>query len=229
MKLPISDRLLTCCRFISGNVKVADIGTDHGYLGIYLLQNNLASFVIASDINPLPLESSKKNAQKFGTESQMAFYLSDGAQNIPRDFDVMVCAGMGADTIISILEAAPWLKSNKYKLILQCQSKRPELRQYLSDNDYKIINETLVRDGRFIYTVMEVKFEKCLVLTPGECYISPALFKDKSPLLPEFRDRVMKNLLLTIHGLEHSVNQRGYEKLNYYKLAYEQLLETEDK
>ena len=113
MKLPISDRLLACCNFVSPGERVADIGCDHGYLAIHLLQTGKAQSVIASDINEGPLQSAIRNAEKYGVRNKIEFYLSDGARKIPRDFDTMVCAGMGADTIISILEAAPWLRDVK--------------------------------------------------------------------------------------------------------------------
>ena len=156
MKLPLSNRLLTCCQFVHPGDRVADIGCDHGYLGIYLLKSGIAASVIASDVNQQPLHSAVINARKLGVSEKMSFYLSNGARSIPRDFDVLVCAGMGADTMISILEAAPWLRDFRYRLILQCQSKRPDLRKYLAATGYSISRETLAKDGKFLYPVMEV-------------------------------------------------------------------------
>ena len=131
MKIPLSNRLLACCGYVKPGDRVADVGCDHGYLGIYLLKNGIASAVIASDVREMPLQSAVRNAEKFGVKEHMSFYLSDGIRDVPREFDCMVCAGMGADTMMSILDAATWLKSERYRLILQCQSKRPELRRYL--------------------------------------------------------------------------------------------------
>ena len=78
MRLPISDRLLACCDFVAKGDRVADIGCDHGYLGIHLLTNCLASHMNASDVATGPLESARKNAKKYGVESAMTFSLSDG-------------------------------------------------------------------------------------------------------------------------------------------------------
>ena len=187
MQFPLSKRLLTCAGFVKTGDRVADIGCDHGYLGIYLLKNGTAKSVIAADVNEQPLQSAIINAQKYGVRDKMTFYLSDGARKIPREFDCMVCAGMGADTMISILEAAPWLKSSGYRLILQCQSKSPALRRYLSDNGWRIARETVLRDGRFLYTVMEVLWEPgCEKLTIGQQYITPALLVDSAPELEEY-------------------------------------------
>ena len=181
MKLPISDRLLACAAFVAPGDRVADIGCDHGYLSIYLLTKGIARSCIAADINEQPLQSAVRNAEKYGVQDKISFHLSDGVQSIPRDFSCMVCAGMGADTMVSILEAAPWLQNSCYRLILQCQSKTPLLRRYLSDQGWRISEEAVLRDGRFLYTVMEVTYApEHPRLTETECYLSPALRKNPS-------------------------------------------------
>lgn len=191
MKLPLSNRLLTCCGFVRPGDRVADVGCDHGYLGIHLLQSGIAVSVIESDIAPGPLDSARRNATKYGTEESTTFCLSDGVQSIPRDFDTLVCAGMGGDTMISILEAAPWLRNGRYRLILQCQSKRPELRRYLSEQGFAIHRETLAQDGKFLYPVMEVVYAPGQTLSGVELYITPALLQSASPLLPAFLAHVL--------------------------------------
>ena len=206
MKLPLSNRLLACCQLVHPGDRVADIGCDHGYLGIYLLKNGIASSVIASDVNESPLQSAVINARKFGVGSQISFYLSDGLRNIPKDFDCLVCAGMGADTMISILEAAPWIRDPKYRLVLQCQSKRPELRQWLAIHGFSIRRETLSKDGKFVYPVMEIIYQPGQQLTPAQTYITPQLLEDNHPLLPEFLARVKRGVELTISGLRHTAD-----------------------
>lgn len=200
MNLPISKRLLACCKWIRPGDRVADIGCDHGYLGIYLLLHGIASTVIAADINPQPLDSALKNAHKYSTADRMTFYLSNGVQNIPRDFDVLVCAGMGADTMISILTAATWLRAPNYRLILQCQSKTHELRQHLSHHGWHISRESVLRDGRFLYTVMEVVYEPGHIFTPGQCYLSPALIASDSIELSAYYQSTVKKLRISIQG-----------------------------
>lgn len=187
MNLPISQRLLACAGFVAPGDRVADIGCDHGYLSIHLLINGIARFCIASDINELPLQSAVRNAAKYGVSNRMSFHLSDGVQNIPRDFDTLVCAGMGGDTMVSILDAAPWLKDRQYRLILQCQSKTPMLRSYLSDHGWHISREAVLRDGRFLYTVMEVLYQpEAPRLTETETYFPPALLQNPSREVSEY-------------------------------------------
>jgi len=195
MKLPISDRLLACCNFVCPGDRIADVGCDHGYLSIHLLLSGIASSAIASDLREGPLQSAVINAEKYGVRDKMQFFLSDGVRNIPRDFDTLVCAGMGAHTMISILEDAPWLKDSKYRLILQCQIKTPMLRSFLSANGWRITEESVLRDGKFLYTVMEVVYQPDYPkLTPGETYFPPALLENPGEAVPEYYQWVKKDL-----------------------------------
>lgn len=201
MNIPLSKRLEACCQYVNPGDRVADIGCDHGYTGIYLLSQGIASSVIAADINEMPLQSAMRNAEKFGVRDKMTFYLSDGVRNVPQDFDSLICAGMGADTMVSILEAAPWLKKEHYRLILQCQSKTPMLRKYLSDNGWFIHRENVLRDGRFLYTVMEVFYcPPAPRLTIGQHYFPPALLVQPSPILREYYEDILFRLRRAIHG-----------------------------
>lgn len=195
MKIPLSKRLQACCAFVAPGDRVADVGCDHGYLGIYLLTSGIAASVIASDVNEQPLGSAMANAHRFGVYDRMEFYLSDGVKAIPRDFDTLVCAGMGADTMISILESAPWLQSASYRMILQCQSKTATLRRYLSDHGWHITKESVLRDGRFLYTVMEVIWQPDTPrLSAGQEHFPPALLVNPSKELPQYYKRILFSL-----------------------------------
>ena len=221
MKLPLSTRLLACAGFVNKGDRVADIGCDHGYLCIHLLTQGIARSCIASDVAKGPLQSAKDNARKFGVSENITFHLSDGVQSIPRDFDTLVCAGMGGDTMIHILESAPWLRDEKYRLILQCQSKRPELRKWLYENGFAIRRETLAKDGKFCYPVTEVVYAPGESLKGAEFYITPALRASGSPLLPEFYDRVVGGIRTSVEGLSRT----GGEKYEEMKAVLEELLE----
>lgn len=227
MKLPISERLLACAGFVKKGDRVADVGCDHGYLSIYLLANGIARSCIASDVNEAPLQSAMRNARKFGVGSKMEFCLSDGVRSIPRDFDCMVCAGMGADTIMSIIAHAyddGWLADSKYRLILQCQSKRPELRQWLYDKGFRINRETLAKDGKFVYSIMEVVFDPGHGITPAETYITPQLLEDNHPLLPEYYERVKHGVELTIFGMKRAND----DQLPIYEAILSDLVKMEE-
>lgn len=212
MKLPISDRLLACAAFVLPGDRVADIGCDHGYLSIHLLLEGIAKSAIAADVRQQPLLSAVRNGEKYGVRDKMEFYLSDGVQNIPRDFDCMVCAGMGGDTMVSILEAAPWLKDKKFRLVLQCQSKAPMLRQYLSRQGWHIAEEAVLRDGKFLYTVMEVIWQPDHPhLTSAQWYFPPALLKNPSKEVPAYYKWIVDGLKI---ATEHQTDPEKQQILN---------------
>ena len=214
MKLPISPRLLACAQLVPPCRRAADVGCDHGYLAIHLLQSGAVESVIASDINEMPLQSALHNAVRYGVREKMSFYLSDGVRKIPRDFDCLICAGMGGDTMVSILEAAPWLRSDQYTLILQCQSKTPLLRRYLSGNGWAIDRETILRDGKFLYTVIRALWDPAAPrLTVGGWYLPPAALENPPEIYAEYRDYVLNGLRITLAHQENSEKHRALQEL----------------
>ena len=214
MHLPISKRLLACAEYVRPGDVVADVGCDHGYLGIHLLTNGIAKQVFASDINEGPLQAAQRNARKYGVLKKMSFHLSNGVADVPRDFDVLVCAGMGGDTMVSILESAPWLKCDRYRLVLQCQSKTPLLRRYLSENGWEIAAESVLKDGRFLYTVMEVVWNPDAPrLTVGQWYISPALLTNAYPETAEYVFRILEGLRLAVTHRDDPEKKQALEEL----------------
>ena len=214
MNIPLSPRLRLCCGFVCPGDRVADVGTDHGYLGIWLLQQGIASHVIASDIGEGPLSAALANAKKYGYTDKMTFCLSDGVQNIPHDFDALVCAGMGAETMISILSNGPWLRSKQYRLILQCQTKTHLLRRFLSENGWRITEESVVRDGRFLYTAMEVEWHPGYTLTPGQWFFPPALLENPAECVPEYFQRTVNTLRKIVDGRGENAEPELVEALS---------------
>lgn len=233
MNIPISARLLSCAALVRAGERVADIGCDHGYLGIYLLNNGIASSVIAADIRPLPLESAIRNAEKYGFREKMSFYLSDGVRNIPHDFDTLICAGMGADTMISILSGAPWLQSGNYRLILQCQSKTHELRRYLSENGWYLEEERTVRDGRFLYTVMSVVYApERPRLSVGEWFFPDVLRADATEETAEYYRRIRRGLRLAVSAQGEqsaAVRAAALKQLEVAELSTDTFLSKEER
>lgn len=224
MKLPISNRLLLCASMVPRGARVADVGTDHGFLPVYLLQNGICDRVLAADLREKPLQTAKTNAARFGTAEQTTFRLSDGLHNIkPTEFDTLVCAGMGGDCIALILDAAPWLRNENYTLILQPQSSGNDLRRYLGENGYCIEEEHLVQDGRFLYAAMKVRFGGGRPLSAGEQYASPALLASCDPLLQPYLARIERSLKETVAGIAKGESDEDRRKLAYYSAALQEI------
>lgn len=225
MKLPISKRLLCCASMVQPGSRVADIGTDHGYLGIYLLQSGAARHVIACDLRKDPLENARRNAKLFGVDGEMKLRLSDGLEKIlPDEVDTVVMAGMGGDLIQKILSQCPWRKREGLQFILQPQSAGNVLRRWLCEDGFEIQREEPVQDGHFLYTVMDIRQGEPAPLTPGTEYASPALLASKSPLVGTYLARVENALQETVRGLTNAEKQRP-ERLSYFRQA---LLEIQE-
>lgn len=225
MKLPISKRLLCCASMVQSGARVADIGTDHGYLGIYLLQSGAARHVIACDLRKDPLENARRNAKLFGVDGEMELRLSDGLEKIlPDEVDTVVMAGMGGDLIQKILSQCPWRKREGLQFILQPQSAGNVLRRWLCEDGFEIQREEPVQDGHFLYTVMDIRQGEPAPLTPGTEYASPALLASGSPLVGNYLARVENALQETVRGLTNAEKQRP-ERLAYFGQA---LLEIQE-
>ena len=147
----LSNRLMSAVGFVRGGV-FADVGTDHGYLPIYLYKHKKIERAVAADINPMPLESARKNIAKQGVGEGVATCLSDGLEKLepyaPEDIAIF---GMGGELVCRIIGNAPWVKNNRIRLILQPMSKQDEVRKYLLDEGFSIVDEVLSLDDGKIY------------------------------------------------------------------------------
>ena len=224
MKLPISKRLLKCAELIQPCETAADVGTDHGYLAIYLLRNGICRHVIAADLREKPLATARRNAELFGVADRMTFVQSDGLHNInPNSFQTLICAGMGGDLITHILADAFWLKDPAYTLVLQAQSGGADLRRWLGENGYSIERECLVQDGGFLYGVMLVRHGQEMALTPGEQYVSPALRRENDPLFPDYLARIAHALEQTVAGISWSGDPADQARAEYFRSALDEI------
>ncbi len=166
----LSQRLLKCAEMITPNSKIADIGTDHAYIPIYLALNKKINHSIAADLRAGPLERAKENIKSHNLEKIIETRISDGFENISEnEVDEIIIAGLGGNIIISILEKAHW--ENK-RFIIQPMKYERRLRKYMAESGYKLISENAVICSKKVYTVMEVVFtgEK-YDITPEEEYI----------------------------------------------------------
>lgn len=230
MKIPISNRLLCCAELVRPGARVADVGCDHGYLGIYLLANHIASAVAAMDLREAPLEKARQNARRFGTSEQMSFAVCNGLDGLAAgEADTVICAGMGGETIALILDACQWTRDERVSLILQPQSGGNDLRRWLGENRFSILRERLVRDGGFLYFVMEARYGGGEPLSPGAQYVSPALLAGGGALLGEYFDRVIRGIQKAVDGIARSSLETEQRRMGYYEQALREILEMRER
>lgn len=155
----LDNRLGLCASLVRKQCRVADIGTDHAYLPVWLCKNNIAVSAIAADINPEPLKRGISTIEKYCAADAVMPLLSNGLQQIdPNLVDDIIIAGMGGELIADIISKAPWVKNKKYHLILQPMSKAEFLREYLYNNGFDIKYEEATVAENKLYTVMSVFF-----------------------------------------------------------------------
>lgn len=172
----VADQVPQCAAF-------ADIGTDHAYLPVWLLLNGRISHAIAADLREGPLNSARETAEQYGVSKQVSFRLCNGLSDLlANEVDTIAIAGMGGETIASILEAAPWTKDGKL-LLLQPMTSFPDLRLWLQKNGYNIEKETISKEGRRLYTCLTVRAGQMKELTPAELWVGR---QSDDPLRGEF-------------------------------------------
>ena len=154
---------------------VADVGTDHGYIPVYLAQVGDHGRIIASDVRRGPLSSAMRTAEEYGVSERIEFVLADGLEGIdPGSVGCVVIAGMGGETIAGILKRAPWVRERHVRLVLQPQSKTAELTAFLDADGFSVDDARLVRDDGRIYLVMAAEAGRSGgAFTPGELYADP--------------------------------------------------------
>lgn len=198
-ELQLQPRLQLLADLVPQGARLADIGTDHGYLPVWLLQRGRISSAIAADVGYEPLQHAVRTAQEQEV-SGVEFRLCDGLRGITADeVDTVVIAGMGGETIIHILEAAEWTKMpGAYTLLLQPMTKAAELRRWLTDNGYYFTAERLVFDKDFIYPVMLVTGGEQPELT--ELQVRYGVDLDRDPLYGDYLQREIARLTKQIEG-----------------------------
>ena len=189
-------------RLVSEGCRLTDVGTDHGYLPVALLQQGRIAAAIASDIGAEPLEHARRTAMQYGVDG-MDFRLCAGLSGVaPEETDVIVIAGMGGETIISILQDAPWTADGRHRLLLQPMTKAADLRRWLSVNGYTFTSERLVRDKGYLYPVLCVRGGSCPPLTEKQLLCGVKLSDD--PLYGDYLTLHAEKLHKTAAGLRQS-------------------------
>ncbi len=177
--LTLTPRLQAIADRVPQGARLADIGTDHGHLPLWLLTQNRLTCAIASDLREGPLDHARDNARFHGLTDRVSFRLASGLEGIvPDECDTISIAGMGGETIAAILEAAPWTADGKHTLLLQPMTMLPQLRQWLWAHGYCIQEETVCQEGHRYYLIWTVcGGAECQDKPLEACVLSDALLR----------------------------------------------------
>lgn len=156
--MELTKRLTQLTTYIEPGMTVADVGTDHGYVPIYLVKNGISASVIAMDVNKGPLEKAKNNGTAYGVHQEVTYRLSDGLSALNKgEVDCILIAGMGGKLIQSIL-AADLEKSKSFqRMILSPHRDLEALRQWLDDKQFIVIEEDMLEEEGHFYPIIVIE------------------------------------------------------------------------
>lgn len=200
----LDERLSSCADFVRGGAKIADIGTDHAYLPVWLAKQGRIKSAVAADIHPMPLERGEENIKKYGCKNIVTTRLSDGLSGIsPNECDDIIIAGMGGELIAEILSKAFWVKDSEKRLILQPMTRANVLREYLIQNGFEIITEKPCSHGGKSYTVIFAQYSGKIIDVPSDFYYVGKL-NPSDEIAREYAGQVLKKLRYKAQGKKHS-------------------------
>lgn len=212
--MKLTERLMTIAEMVKKCDVIADIGTDHGYIPIYCITNNMAKSAIACDINQGPLDIAKENISKYGLDDRITLRLSDGVSKLKKaEADVIVIAGMGGLLINHILEEGKDIIDSSVRLILQPMLAQKEVRKYLYENGYDIINERLAREGQKLYNIIEAKkSDSEVTYSEFDIVVGKRLYEEKDELFDLYTEMRMNTLRKIIKGISGSKDKEGLDE-----------------
>lgn len=177
-----------------------DVGTDHGYVPIYLMKNRLATHVIAMDINKGPLERAEEHIREYNLQDDIETRLSNGFSELkPDEADIAVLAGMGGELIRAILREGSHVTDGLKELVLSPHSEIDIVRRFLHNIGFKIISEEMLVDEGKFYTIIKAVKGNDRPYTEIEYKYGALLIEEKNDVLWEFlkkrRDKITDILL----------------------------------
>lgn len=222
----LSKRLKCLVQYVPQGSVVADIGTDHGYLPVYLVWQGICPGVIAADINRGPLEAARSNVQQRGVQHKIDLRLGNGLQVLkPGEAEVIVIAGMGGGTIRDILAASPQLAAQASRLILQPMADEKDLREYLLQHGWRLLDEEILLEDDRIYLVLVAERGREDLGNPILLEVGPRLLEKKHPLLKLYLHKLIEKYQRVLDGLQKSSREIAQTKAVLIKEKIAQLRE----
>lgn len=211
--MELSKRLQAVADMVTPGMRLADVGTDHAYIPIYLVERSVIPEAIAMDINRGPLERAKEHIREYGFEKRIQTRLSDGLQKLEAgEADTVIAAGMGGALVIKILEDRKEVVKSLKELILQPQSELGKVRAYLVEHGYQIVEENMVlEDGKY-YPMMKVlpyRQRDIEDYVPEELEYGRWLLHNANPVLKQFLEREIQINEGIIESLHEQQTQRA--------------------
>ncbi|MBQ4153518.1 MAG: SAM-dependent methyltransferase [Oscillospiraceae bacterium] len=210
--ITLTNRLQRVAELVRQDAYFADIGTDHGYLPIYLVQIGRVKRAIAADVNRKPLQQAEQAIQKYSLTEQITPLLSDGLEKIDPTVTDIAIAGMGGELIASILSATAVAKDGKKRFLLQPMTQEEYLRRYLAENGFVTEEEVIAAEGHHLYLILQVRYDGGKrTLTDCEAMVGKCREKT-DPLSQRYLRKKADKLQKIAEGLRRSGNLSAAEE-----------------
>lgn len=211
--MKLTPRLKTIADLINDSEKMADVGTDHAYLPVYLLRSGKAKSAIAADVNQGPLNNAKTTINTYGLDEEIETRLGSGITPIKQnEIDTLVVAGMGGLLIRDILKDDMEKLNTIDTLILQPMIAQDELRKWLVTNGFQIVEERLAREEEKLYEIIVA--QKGIETIEDEIYfeVGKKLIENKDPLLEEFLNRKLRKYTQIYDSVVNQSSEKAIQK-----------------
>ncbi len=209
----LSERMLRTAGFVSRGNRTADVGCDHAYTSIYLVEQGIAPQVIAMDVNAGPLSRAKENVGKFGMEEKIELRLSDGlAKLLPGETDTVLIAGMGGPLMERILSAYPETVATVKELVLQPQSELGAFRRFVQSIGFRITEEDMLFEEGKYYTIIRAEHGEDDVWTEEEYLYGKRLRETAMPVLAMFLEEERRKVYDVLRGLTAAGTEKAEKR-----------------
>lgn len=211
--MKLGARLAAIAAYILPGSRVADIGTDHGYLAVHLVEQGGVDYVVAGDIHEGPIASARALVERRGLETKIRVRLGNGLAVVrPEEVDMVVIAGMGGTTMVQILAKQDNLTSQLKQLILQPMVGAGTLRNWLVKNGFALINERLVKEEGRIYEIIVARPGSYVPENVMLAEFGPLLWENRDPLLKEYWQEIVAHLQDVQDSLRRSAQGTDHPK-----------------
>lgn len=228
-QLELTPRLRAVADLVPHGASLADIGTDHAYLPVWLLLEGKISRAIAADLKEGPLDRARLTARQYDCRENITFCLCDGLSGLgPEDADTIVIAGMGGETIAAILQAAPWTRNSTYTFILQPMSAQNDLRRWLWQQGYDIKKEDIICEGDKLYNILLVRFGGAKPMSLGEEWAGRQSRELDQSLRGEYLSRLLDKTERAMSGISRGKGEKDRERLEELRWVHEALNEMKE-
>ncbi|MBQ9766879.1 MAG: SAM-dependent methyltransferase [Lachnospiraceae bacterium] len=221
----LSERMLRTAAQVTVGNRTADVGCDHAYTSIYLVEQGISPRVVAMDVNAGPLARAKENVARFSMEEQIDLRLSDGLSALrPGEADTILIAGMGGPLVERILTMCPETVAAVKELVLQPQSEIAEVRRFLHRAGFRIAAEDMLfEDGKY-YVILRAEHGEEAPWGEEEYLYGKHLIENGSPVLSEFLEKETKKVEALLASLADAGTQKAAARREELRLQLEQML-----